>query len=680
MNEFSNDQIQAALNNPNDFPPQIISAMLLAHCFTLENLERHGLDKQQSARLRISLLAHEEDEAYQKCQAPNATYEDFQYFTQTYPNSTHYAEIKKKLDTLEIDKNKFDFLEQEVLGDTLDYAQKLNRIKEFEEKNPFSSFISKIPNLKTEIEEAERKRVEEAKAQAELEAKETAEREAAFERRKEDEKEWQRILSILSNPAYIDRTEEKVRLLDDYAQRYTLHVDEVPSKKKEIEADRKAMPRIHSILSDPESKVIDFLKLLQAYPQKKDSIKAFMLEDMKDHPNRYGREAMNWLLMGRFDDVYHIAPVFTEEEILQNRIVKREFLQHILTHPKDADDQDPLEGTLRPEINFKSHKNCTDVYFFGVPGSGKSTVLAGLFKVSKCGNLRFKTLPHGGHLGYTYANILTNYLENNLFPQRTKVKFIGGQELVSAIQDEDNPFDSQEETSNSGEQSSDKFIQIVDAELIEKDLKTNLIESHRLSIIEMPGERTLDFAVADVKNPEEMDGLLGQGTRQLFMNDNRKVFFIVIDPKPERTYQVKAEGGTSFITQRKALEDLVTFFADVPGLLEKVDAIHIILTKSDMLQNADDIDCIEKEVINKGYDGLIEDIQGLCDPSRGNINKQCNRAVHLFTFSLGKVYPGHMIEYQDYDAKKILQVIAANTYSTRTTPSKWDSIVDWMNK
>lgn len=124
MEEYTIQQIQAVLNNPNDFPPKMVSGMLLAHCFTIEDLEKHGLDKQQSLKLKIALQAHEESEDYNKCQEPNAKYEDYQHFVDTYPNSVHYQDVKNKLDTLLIDKNKFDFLRKEVLDGNLQYSEK----------------------------------------------------------------------------------------------------------------------------------------------------------------------------------------------------------------------------------------------------------------------------------------------------------------------------------------------------------------------------------------------------------------------------------------------------------------------------------------------------------------------------------------------------------------------------
>lgn len=497
-----------------------------------------------------------------------------------------------------------------------------------------------------------------------------------------DEQAWQMLKSLCANPAHENNPSYLLNQISNYQNQFTLHLNEVPQLIAEVRSNQTAMPHIQSVLNDPASDVIDFLHLIQKYPAKKQFLREFMLKDMHINPSRYDRIEMNWLLKGKYDDLDSIEPIFTFDELVHAQVAPMEVINHILSHPKDEDDRDPKENQLKPEENFQSAANNTDVYFFGVPGSGKSAVLAGLFKVSTVDNFRFSLLMHGGHIGYTYASILKNYVTNKLFPQSTKTLIVRRQGLESSVNL--NPFGTYETTTTpieavGEEMNSDKFIQIIDAELYESNKKNDSEQVHKLSIIEMPGERTLDFAAAPPEDPGMMDKLLGSGTRELFMNGNRKIFFIVIDPKPKRSYNVVLNDVDTSVTQAEALEALVYFFSKVSGLLAKVDAIHVILTKSDMLKNADDINCIQNDVIIPGYEGVIKAIKTLCKPQFGNINYQCDHAPHLFTFSLGKVYPGHMIEYNKEDAVKILKVIASNTYSTATAPTKWDSIVNWMN-
>ena len=682
MAEYNPIKIQAVLNSPNEFNPNIISQMLLDGCFSIEDLRNHGLNDTLARLVEQKLLSQKEDVYYQKCTVPNAKYEDLCFFIDNYPHSVHFNEIKSKKELLDLDKNQYDRLVDSINDDKLTFQEKKQKAINFKETYPFSTFITNVDELIRNLEKEENERIENEREAARLEAEAAEEKRRMEELQKKDEEEWNNILRILTDPAYSDSIDMKMQLLNNYENTYSIHKSEVPTKRDEIIKDRDAMPQIQAVLSDPSSDVIDFLHLIRDFPFKKDFLREFMLSDMVRNPSRYDRVEMNWLLKGKYDDVDNIPPVFTINELLARSIAPLSVLNHIVTHIKDEDDRDPTENQLMPETNFRSGDNNTDIYFFGCPGSGKSAVLAGLFKATICNNLRFNLLMHGGHLGYTYASILKNYLTNKLFPQPTKTKFVAKQQL----QADADPFISVTDDANSdnymaqGEElNSDKFIQIVDAELIESSPQTNAEVVHKLSIIEMPGERTLDFAVADARNLDNMDDLLGEGTKELFKNNNRKVFFIVLDPNPKRAYTMSPNGIPTTVTQKDVLEVLIQFFQNVPGLIEKIDAIHIILAKSDLLKNADDFGCIN-EIIQKGYQGVIANIKSLCNPNKGNINSQCEHTPYIFTFSLGKVYPGHMLEYNDDDAKKILQLIAANTYSVKTTPTKWESIVEWMNK
>lgn len=71
----------------------------------------------------------------------------------------------------------------------------------------------------------------------------------------------------------MDRTEYKLQMLTDYENKYSLHLNEVPQKKKEIEADKNSMPQIKSVLENPLSDVIDFLRLIKKFPLKRIRLK-----------------------------------------------------------------------------------------------------------------------------------------------------------------------------------------------------------------------------------------------------------------------------------------------------------------------------------------------------------------------------------------------------------------------
>lgn len=643
MHKYNSSQINAVLHNPNEFPPQRIVEMLLDECFTVSELEINGLSNDQKQKIKNIQLTFTEDGDYKKCMQPDVSIDILRDFVNTYPGSFHLTEVKDKLNKIEIE-------------------EKLHQEEEKKERE--------------RKEEEERKRQEEEKRQR----REEEERQRILAEQADDDA-WKDVLTTINNPNY--DTDMKYAVLDEYRSKYPFgrHVNKIEEQQKNIDMDAQAMPIISHVLENPLSRVIDFIRLIEKFPTKRDYLRGFMLRDMRINPSRYNRIEMNWLLKGKHDTFDNIDPIFTVHEL--KVIVPTPVLEHILSHPTDESDRDPLEEDLNQETNFKSNSKNTDIYFFGVPGSGKTTVLAGLFNIDRYDNLRLHLPTRGDHIGYAYASILSNYISHNLFPQRTKTKFVLRQALSAPnpIEMEENPFGGKIDSAGpvQGSEVGDKFIQIMDAELYEKNAK-GIEEKHQLSIIEMPGERTLDFAAADMRDMNSLDRLLGEGTKELFMNDNRKVFFFVIDPRPELTYNVKLNGISVPLTQAKALSSLVGFLNQVPGLIQKVDAVQIILTKSDMLRNAGSLDCIMDDVIKNGYEGLLEELQTFCSPGKGNVNAQCEHRVHLFTFSLGKVYPGHMIKYDKEDSLKILKVIAANTIGINTIPSKWDTLVDWMNQ
>lgn len=729
--QYPERQIIAVLNNPNDYPPKLVAKMIEAGCFKINQLTT--ITEGQKKKVNLALLIGKEDEYFNKCMTTDATVDDCQFFIDSFSTSSRMAEIRNRKAEIElaqrereeeirIEREAFDDLTSKIHGHSYGYDEKKNLISTFSVNYPFSRFSNELENLKSEVEaqeqerkiqEEERKKNQEAEDAWQILLAQLASNKPIAEKRhaidayeckyslhshevavkrqeltdQEDDSEWQHVLLILAQDI---SPEQKLAALKNYKLRYSKHTNDIPSKVKEVEGERNIMPEIKGVLGNSAATVNDFMSLIAKYPTKKEFIREYMLGDMMVNPSRYTREGMYYLMNGKYDGEITYEPLFSVGDLQNANVATYEILNHINTHPTDNDDRNQLENSLLPEDNFKSATNNTDVYFFGVPGSGKSTVLAGLFKLGISGNLRLSLPAHGDHIGYTYASILQNYLEKNVFPQATKTRFVLRQDLVPVDDEVSNPFNNSDDTDGInaevqsdedliGTEVSDKFIQIIDGVLQENPGKENE-EDHRISIIEMPGERTLDFAASNIRNQEEMDKLLGTGARELFMNENRKLFFFVIDPKPQKSYKVNLNGVECPMTQAQALEAVVEFIGSVPGLLEKIDSMHIILSKSDLLSNPNSVDVIQRDVIDRGYEGLVQDIKGLCNPARSNINVQCGHSPHLFTFSLGKVYPGHMIKYDKTDAEKILRVIAANTYSTRRNPTKLASFIDWMNK
>lgn len=418
---------------------------------------------------------------------------------------------------------------------------------------------------------------------------------------------------------------------------------------------------IDNVLNSPDSDVDNYVYLMQNYPMFRDYIHKWMLTDMKTHAERYQRHEIRALLYGGnliFRDKQgaeeSINPYFGVEEMLNNNILTEQQVQWIFSHPTIQSDYERVE--LPIEDNFKVAPNTTDVYFFGVPGCGKTSVLAGLFSAYKIeDNLTFTLPSHSNHKGFNYARSLVTSLEDDLFPRSTPV--INQRTGEEGVNDND-----------------DKFIQVIDAILTEKGTKTDF--EHKISLIEMPGARTNELA--SIGKTDDLD-VLGTGAKELLSNDNNKIIFFVIDPKNTRKQPVIINGKSVNLRQSGTLDIVANLIKRMlnGNKITNLKAVHVILAKSDLLPSQSEA-AIQQVLADGAYEPFLNTLKDICHERLGEVNIHCGRMPHLFTFSLGHIAPGDFVKYDDKDTKKILKVICANTMSIRSK-NFWDTLMTWMN-
>ena len=524
--------------------------------------------------------------------------------------------------------------------------------------------------------------------------------------KREDEAAWKQVQTLNTLVAvkdYLDNPSYNIYRIDA----------EILKRKLEDAAamEPKIMAEINEVLMAPYpyKDVIDYLELCSKYPHKIDYIKSWMLSDMKRTPHRYQRDEMYVLLNDvdmhdnrwRGTSIIDLAEplkgkaLFTPMEIIHEHILDYERVQWIKDKPEKRLD-DTYDVTPK-ETCFEMEKNTTDVYFFGVPGSGKTSVLSGLCSVSTMPDKStFSFHNQGKHKGYGYAVSLKQKISDHVFPARTRV-FTFEDSLAPVdkgigvtLGSPSDPFgtspdfgstwsqDSASSTMMSGTSNNtdqDLFIQIIDSEICNPDGS-----KHKLNIIEMPGEATLRFAAA---RSNDMS-MLGDGAKKLFENENNKLFFFVIDPNDKKTYEVIINGVPVKITQADALDCVAKFIrTKVSDMsIKNLKAVQVLLAKSDMLSLKDGQsmnECIDNLMNNSSYSGLMNQLNQICSSKNSDINKHCGHEVKLFTFSLGQILPGDMLNYNPADSQKIIRVIAANAISEGS--KTWlDSIIEFLNK
>ena len=413
----------------------------------------------------------------------------------------------------------------------------------------------------------------------------------------------------------------------DTAQKYVGMASEERQKLDiDIEA-RKAWLEI----KDSDS-LLDFAGFIELYPfsryreaadAKIESLKSDLLTDMKRFPFKYNREEMYRYIS---TNALTMRELVDESHVLTDRAYS-----HIKEYPTLKHEQRDLK--LSENQTPQSEAGNTDIFFFGVPGSGKTCLLSGLMSLD--GRLGFTFDPRGPGGAGGYAQELQNYARKSKLPAPT-----------------------------------DKgVVQVIDAKI--KDEEGSL---RKISLIEMSGEKTAKFAA--MENATSLQDL-GPGAAGLFSNDNNKVLFFVIDPTNDKDIEM-GDGSKIYLTQDQMLRCVTSLLNNFPAIMRKVVAIHIVMTKSDTLGDFVDQDTISKLLNDQGYTAVLQSIKDLCEDY--GINRQTGFKVGLYPFCVGKFLPGEVYTFDETDSLKILRVIQKNTVATRLKGRSFgDKFRDFFN-
>lgn len=335
--------------------------------------------------------------------------------------------------------------------------------------------------------------------------------------------------------------------------------------------------------------------------------------------------------------------ILSEAELIQSGVMTQNVLDS-LRHTdikRDLPDINTIIRDSAPECN----EGYTDVFFFGIPSTGKTCVLMGL---ASCGALQINLASKGGN----YAAALQQYIDVGVTLPPTP----------------------------------GSFVTTLEGRIFQQTPKGEV--SHPVNLVEMSGE---EFAFKITQNPEQTFSFadMGEGTPELLQGDNRKAFFLIIDPTTnivhfnrEVTDGYDEETGMPYthvehavVNQQVLLTKVVNIFErpENASVMKLVDSLHIIVTKSDTLgQTSPERDQKALELFNKRYrDRILKPLQQLC--REYNINAHLNFVPRLYTFSLGTFYVGGFYEYDPSDSDSLARAISNATRSRRTL-SFWDKL------
>lgn len=363
---------------------------------------------------------------------------------------------------------------------------------------------------------------------------------------------------------------------------------------------------------------------LRELEQLKSQLENDLLYDMRLNPWKYTPYMMGQLLHGSGGQQTSLSNLPSHDVasrfVKQGLTVKYETLVNEGVIPPAITERDLVTPEFElPQINnFDAFPiDRTDIYFLGVPRSGKSSVLAGLFNaMTTNGNWRY--IP----------NVDSNGRDGSM-------AYFNG--LVRSVASKKPPFPTAHDTIN--------YINI------DVPYAAGTKGTAHLNFVEISGECFKNLADSLGDSREVWKQL---GASRVLANNNRKVLFFLLD------YNIILgnQDGITLFDQQEALRNALTIFSyDGQGkdhrqgcTMSKVESVGVILTKADLMGTKD-----PQERLNIAIKYLQDNFQSfmamLSDACRDfGINKKDNYQPYIFTFSLGDFYPGNTMIFNNKDA------------------------------
>lgn len=278
-----------------------------------------------------------------------------------------------------------------------------------------------------------------------------------------------------------------------------------------------------------------------------------------------------------------------------------------------------------PEKLDRIHKQSTEIYFWGIPSSGKSCALGAILSVAASGRIAKSMDPDTSSQGYGYMTKLIDLFQNG--------------EIGTLL--EGTPVDS--------------FYEM-GFDLVDKENRI-----HPITCIDMAGELMRCMYKENAGDPMSDSDIemLDTMTKVLIDNrsTNRKMHVFVIEYGAEDR---KYEG----LPQKVYLEGAVSYIKNTGIFKKDTDAIYIMITKADKAKN-NSLSFFNK-YINDRYLGFYNGLEQICKDNE--INKG---HVEKLAFSLGDVCFQNFCKFDAHPAENVVNLILQRSASFRGGKRGW---------
>ena len=327
------------------------------------------------------------------------------------------------------------------------------------------------------------------------------------------------------------------------------------------------------------------------------SLKKELLVDLIRRPCYYSRGDMySYISNGvlTYDDL-----------VVKSKVLDDTAYKHIKIYPSLTDEVGRLPYSPI-EVEMPKSNN-TDVYSFGTCGSGgKTSLLAAIMTLFDNKNF----VLHESY-GAGYARYLSDCMFRNALPPAT---------------DQD-------------------YIQVINTSLQSENAW------HGVSFIEFSGEQAQDIAEDD--DPMFVSCNIGPNLMKLMNNTNKKILLFAIDP----SFTKKMFSRSGFflgLFQSDVAELWAIRLKKDKEFCKKIVAIKIVVTKKDIWNIHSSQQAINK-ITESGYKVFYDTIVDICHEYK--IMEYNNFMPEVIPFSIGKFMPGDLYNFDDSDAKILLDSI-----------------------
>lgn len=279
---------------------------------------------------------------------------------------------------------------------------------------------------------------------------------------------------------------------------------------------------------------------------------------------------------------------------------------------------------------------CTEIYFWGIPSSGKSCALGAILSTANSGCVAQSMQRDPDCQGYGYMTRLANLFKTNgsvgTLPEGTAIS--STYEMGFTLEDDEH-------------------------------------KEHPITCIDLAGElvRCMYKQDAGESLTEEQQNVLKTLTDILIDNrtSNRKMHFFVIEYGAEdREY----EG----LPQKDYLEAAVAYIQRTGIFKKDTDGLYLLITKVDKVHAVGrELQEKLKDYISQNYQGFYNGLKKICQDNEIN-----NGKVDIQPFTLGTVCFQNYCKFKDDTAAAVVRTILARSYGYK--PGKLKTFFDILKK